>query len=156
MFISINSYKLKYYSNSHISVLTVNYNMNIYIYTLDSNLNNLQSWSLRTDKLISLFEGKFQNNPIGYKLQVTNKNSIRINVITANRTGSSFDQWNNYYTELYINTVGNICIINRNKYRVIKRVVNANSWIVIAGDRGYRFGSSSQFRSATDFAVDEI
>jgi hypothetical protein len=136
-----------------------------------TDLHTLQKWPPGAAKPINLFEGRFpisplfyhslsrslyffyviQNNPSVYKL--VDDSSTPVNAINVKEQGTGLDKLSNSCTGLYVNSPGDIFVLDNIINRVVKWAVNANSGILVAD--GTVVGSS-RWLYATALYVDEI
>jgi hypothetical protein len=136
-------------------------------------LQALQKWPPGADKPINLFEGRFQTSPLFYHslsrslyfcyvlqdnpgvYKLVDDSSTPVNVINSKGKGSNLDQLGTTYTGLYVNSAGDIFVLDATNDRVVKWTMNAKSGVLVAGGGG-RGSGSKQLSSPLGLFVDEI
>jgi hypothetical protein len=157
------------FKTRYTSALAVDNDFNVYTVTTD--LHTLQKWPPGAAKPINLFEGRFpisplfyhslsrslyffyviQNNPSVYKL--VDDSSTPVNAINVKGQGVDLDQLGTTCTGLYVNSAGDIFVLDKIFNRVVKWAVNATSGILVAD--GTVVGSN-RWSYVTALYVDEI
>jgi hypothetical protein len=143
------------------------------IYTSNWNSHTLQKWSAGVDKPINLFKGQFPESPIFYHslsrslyfFYVFNNNpgiyklvdgsSIPVNVVNASGNGWRLGQLDTSCRGLYVNSAGDIFLLDGNHNRVVKWLVNATSGIHVAG-RNENGSGPDNLAFASGLSVDEV
>ena len=143
------------------------------MYFVNLNLDTLQKWSPDTKKTINLFEKRFLNSAIFYHslsrslyffyvykdnpgiYKLVDDSSVPVNVINTSGKGSALNQFGAVCAGLYVNSVGDIFVLDILNYRVVKWAANAISGTLVAS--GDIYGSDlTQFPASSALTVDEI
>ncbi|CAF3654495.1 unnamed protein product [Adineta steineri] len=154
-----------------VSTLAVDNDFNIY--TSDVSVRALQKWLPGADKPINLFEGHFPETPIFYHslthslyffivfkdtpgvYKLVDGNSTPVNVFSSNGRGWNIDQLDSSCKGLYVNTAGDVFVLDEGRRRIVKWMVNATSGVLVAG-RKQDESNSDQLPSPSGLYVDEI
>jgi hypothetical protein len=141
------------------------------IYTKNSQSRALQKWLPGAETPINLFEERFANSPLFYHsmsrslyffytlqqnpgvYKLVDESLTPVIVINSDGQGSDLNKLSNSCTGLYVNSAGDIFILDRVYNRIVKWMVNATSGILVVNTRG---SDSNTYSIPSAFVVDEI
>ncbi|CAF1272156.1 unnamed protein product [Adineta steineri] len=157
--------------SDYVSSFAVDNDFNIYI--SNSHLNTLQKWPPGASEPISLFNGHFPATPLFYHsltdslyffyifndtqgvYKLVNGSSTPITVFRSNGKGWNLDQLDTNCIGLYVNSVGDVFVLDGGRHRIVKWKADGSSQILIGGRQKEEY-ISDPFPFPQGFNVDEM
>ncbi|CAF1506091.1 unnamed protein product [Didymodactylos carnosus] len=160
-------------SGGYYGGLAVDDDFNVYV--ADGNHRRLQKWAPGVAQPVNMLEGYFSHTPMFfhsstrslyyidrllagspgvYKLVLGQTTPVR--VAFGNGVGSALNQLRHDCRDFYVNSAGDIFVLDTYNQRVLKWVVNASSAILVAGGRGQGNTSTQLSYEAYGLYVDTI
>ncbi|CAF1285174.1 unnamed protein product [Adineta steineri] len=157
--------------SDYVSSFAVDNDFNIYI--SNSHLNTLQKWPPGASEPINLFNGHFPATPLFYHsltdslyffyifndtqgvYKLVNGSSTPITVFRSNGKGWNLDQLDTNCIGLYVNSVGDVFVLDGGRHRIVKWKADGSSQILIGGRQKEEY-ISDPFPFPQGFNVDEM